>query len=109
MTVLEDFIRCRQKANETAIDEARQNALIEFRKYVAELREFIDADIDSDDPWEGKYDYIFSKEVSQGKVKDFLAQTNLRLDYYDPDMSCEDDVRAYVDALEDLVEEPNGF
>lgn len=43
--------------------------------------------------WEEKYDLIFSDEISL-KVK---------LNYYDPDMGYEDDIRAFMNAFEEHV------
>lgn len=51
-------------------------------------------DVDIDD-WRMKYDLIFSEEISGA-----IAATGFSLDYYDPDTSYEEDVRAYVDAVE---------
>ncbi len=47
--------------------------------------------IASDLPWNEKYNMIFSDEVSG----------QFSLDYYDPDMDYEDDVRAFMSALEE--------
>jgi hypothetical protein len=44
----------------------------------------------SDLEWDQKYDMIFSEEISK----------KFRLDYYDPDTSYEEDVRAFMDALD---------
>lgn len=49
--------------------------------------------------WEIKYDLIFSEAISK-RVSQLI-----RLEYYDPDTSYEEDVRAYVDALENKVAE----
>lgn len=48
--------------------------------------------------WDTKYSLIFSENIS----RQFTAQLDhygIRLDYYDPDSSYEDDVRAYYEAL----------
>ena len=45
--------------------------------------------------WETKYDLIFSNEISGA-----IRQTNITFDWYDPDMGYDDDVIAYVEALE---------
>lgn len=46
-------------------------------------------------PWDEKYDFIFSKEISH----------NFSLDYYDPDTSYEEDVMAFMNALDQYMEE----
>ena len=43
--------------------------------------------------WKKKYDLIFSHEISQ----------QFDFDYYDPDCGYEDDVRAFMNALEDYM------
>lgn len=48
--------------------------------------------------WEDKYRYIFSEDIS-GQVFALMD-----LDYYDPDMDYEDDVRAFMDAFNEEVE-----
>jgi hypothetical protein len=47
--------------------------------------------IASDLEWEEKYDMIFSEEVSR----------KFSLDYYDPDTSYEEDVMAFMNALDE--------
>ena len=49
--------------------------------------------IDSDLPWEDKYDMIFSEEISR----------KFSLDYYDPDTSYQEDVMAFMGALDDYM------
>jgi hypothetical protein len=49
----------------------------------------------SDLSWKKKYDMIFSEEVSQ----------KFSLDYYDPDTSYEDDVNAFMGALDEYMAE----
>lgn len=51
--------------------------------------------------WESKYDFIFNPEFSV-YIRDTL---NFRLDYYDPDTSEEEDVRAYVRALREKADQ----
>jgi hypothetical protein len=43
--------------------------------------------------WEDKFDLIFSKEISG----------NVKLNYYDPDTSYEEDVRAFMNAFQKRV------
>lgn len=49
--------------------------------------------INSDLSWEDKYDMIFSEEISR----------NFSLDYYDPDTSYQEDVMAFMGALDDYM------
>ena len=52
----------------------------------------------SDVSWERKYDRIFAMS---GRISDAAIAAGMgRIDYYDPDASYEEDVRAYVGALE---------
>ena len=50
--------------------------------------------------WGMKYDLIF--KLYQDNVKPARAKLGIDFDWYDPDMGYEDDVRAYVSALEEL-------
>lgn len=45
--------------------------------------------------WEEKYDLIFSE-----KVVAKISLTGIKVEWYDPDTTHEEDVRAYVDAVE---------
>lgn len=56
-----------------------------------EIHEFAKRIIDSDLEWKEKYDIIFSEEVSR----------KFSLNYYDTDTSYEEDVMAFMDALDD--------
>lgn len=49
--------------------------------------------IASDLEWEEKYDMIFSEEISR----------KFSLDYYDPDTSYEEDVMAFMNALDEYM------
>lgn len=49
--------------------------------------------ITSDLEWEEKYDMIFSEEISR----------KFSLDYYDPDTSYEEDVMAFMNALDEYM------
>lgn len=48
--------------------------------------------------WELKYDLIFSEEVSR-KVFSLIREIGTSLEYYDPDSSYEEDLRAFSEAL----------
>ena len=56
----------------------------------------------ADDPWELAFSHVFNASVS-GRIADLCKFANLKLEYYDPDTTYEEDVRAYADALNDLV------
>lgn len=70
------------------IESDEQNLLVILNK--------VDSIYQSEADWEYKYDRIFgmSKEISS-----LLKSLNLTLEYYDPDTTYEEDVRAYVNAL----------
>jgi hypothetical protein len=65
-----------------------------LRSLVAQANEIFDSESLS---WEAKYDLIFSKDISR-KVFDLID-----LRYYDPDTSYEEDVKAFVNALNEKV------
>jgi hypothetical protein len=54
---------------------------------------------DSNLSWETKYDLIFSASISQ------KMHSILRLDYYDPDTTYEEDVRAFCRAAAEKAAE----
>lgn len=54
--------------------------------------------------WDLKYDMIFSENISR-KVFSLLKELGSPLDYYDPDTSEEEDVKAFSDALKEKMEE----
>lgn len=59
---------------------------------------------EEDVDWELKYDTIFSPNISK-RVFALMKELNISFDYYDPDTSYEEDVRAFSDALYSKVEE----
>lgn len=69
-----------------------------LRQLVTEMQEVLD---DSDLHWETKYYVIFSAKNT--KVVPALRSAGLSLDYYDPDTSYEEDARAFVNAVKELV------
>lgn len=58
----------------------------------------------SDEHWSIAYDQIFSEKISKKIYKKF-HKLNIQMHYYDPDSSYEDDVRAYVNAVNEKLEE----
>lgn len=59
---------------------------------------------EEDVDWELKYDNVFSPTVSR-RVFALMKQLGVNFDYYDPDTSYEEDVKAFSDALDSKVEE----
>ena len=51
---------------------------------------------DTDLSWSKKYDKIFSSKIASAIRK------HIRIHYYDPDMSYQDDVTAYIEAINKL-------
>ena len=50
--------------------------------------------------WRTKYDLVFSDDIA-GAVRDL----NIRLEWYDPDTSYEEDVLAYMSAIRERADE----
>ena len=71
------------------------SVLGELKDLHKQVNEIFNSSVD----WEVKYDLIFSKRVS-GKINDLIS-----LDYYDPDTSYEEDVTAFVNALNDKLQD----
>lgn len=67
-----------------------------FIELAKKLRNLVD---DEHVSWELKYDILFSN------LKEDIKKTGFKVDYYDPDTSYEDDVRAFNDAVQRLVPE----
>lgn len=65
-----------------------------------EIFEHIQRIVDSPIEWSTKYDLVFSEAVSES-----IKETGIRIDWSDPDMDYEDDVRAYFGALEEKANE----
>lgn len=56
----------------------------------------------SDQEWELVYDAVFSESISD-RVRELIKIIGMRLDYYDPDSSYEEDVMEYASALNSFV------
>lgn len=70
------------------------NSVLEkLKKIRAKCERIVDSNLE----WDEKYDLIFSEDISL-TVFDLI-----KLDYYDPDTSYEEDVQAFVQALKDKV------
>ena len=72
-------------------------------EWVQERRELLAAMVrvrfivESSAPWDVKYDLVFS--LHQDVIRPGLDAVGINFEYYDPDGSYEDDVRAYDEAL----------
>lgn len=74
---------------------------------IKKLRKILDVALDiqnSDLDEEKKYDMIFSEKISR-QVYSLFNEINVRFEYYDPDTSYEEDVNAFVSALEREVDQ----
>lgn len=58
----------------------------------------------SDIPWETKYKLIFSKNISS-RFNELIEEINEHFSYYDPDSDYEDDVIAFMSAMNEKIEE----
>lgn len=52
--------------------------------------------------WETKYELIFSENISR-KIFTYFKEMNISFDYYDPDTSYEEDVKAFAYAVNNKV------
>ncbi len=69
-------------------------------KILEELRDLqiqVNEIFNSEVSWEVKYDLIFSEQISQ------RVFTLIKLDYYDPDTSYQEDVTAFVNAFNEKM------
>jgi hypothetical protein len=71
--------------------------LVKLNNILIFVNEIYNSDID----WEEKYDLIFTKSVSLYVIRE------ISLDYYDPDTSYEEDVKAFVNAFNEKMAELN--
>lgn len=58
----------------------------------------------SDIPWETKYKLIFSKNISR-RFNELIEEINEHFSYYDPDSDYDDDVIAFMSAMNEKIEE----
>lgn len=54
--------------------------------------------------WETRYEIIFSSQVSK-QIFTYFKEIGIVFDYYDPDTSYEEDVKAFADAVNDKIVE----
>ena len=86
------------KLDDDACNDEEDPMMDKIRRYLA-LADQVFQIADSDAAPEIKYELIFSEYLNRTLSQIF------RLDYYDPDTSCEEDVQAYVSALRDKCAE----
>jgi hypothetical protein len=60
----------------------------------------VDSIFYSDIDWKYKYDMIF--QIGKDHIYSELDSLGIRLDYYDPDTTYEEDVTAFVNALHNI-------
>lgn len=58
----------------------------------------------SDMSWETKYKLIFSKNISR-RFNELIEESNESFSYYDPDSDYDDDVIAFISAMNEKIEE----
>lgn len=58
----------------------------------------------SDIPWKTKYKLIFSKNISR-RFNELIEEINEHFSYYDPDSDYDDDVIAFMSAMNEKIEE----
>lgn len=56
---------------------------------------------ESDLSWENKYEIMFDVRGLRARARAAFVEANVRFEYFDPDTSYEDDVRAFARAFED--------
>lgn len=81
-------------------DQIANNATEQLKKLQKEANEIYNSDI----PWETKYKLIFSKNISH-KFYELIEEINEHFSYYDPDSNYDDDVIAFMSAMNEKIEE----
>lgn len=81
-------------------DQIDNNATEQLKNLQKEANEIYNSDI----PWETKYKLIFSKNISR-KFYELIEEINEHFSYYDPDSSYDDDVIAFISAMNEKIEE----
>lgn len=81
-------------------DQIANNATEQLKKLQKEANEIYNSDI----PWETKYKLIFSKNISR-RFNELIEEINEHFSYYDPDSDYEDDVIAFMSAMNEKIEE----
>lgn len=73
--------------------------IADFAHQVDRANRIIAAD---DLTWEEKYDLIFCPDLST-KCFEIAKSLGEKIDYYDPDTSCKEDVEAFVAAVNEYI------
>ena len=93
----------KQSVSSILDEDSGGGVLRELQKIDEKLDRLLDA-ADTDSDWEQVYTHVF-KVVSR-QVKPLLQQIGKRFpDYYDPDTTYEEDVRAWVEAFKKVYAE----
>lgn len=90
----EDLI---EKALQATYGERKGKMKTDKQKLLKQIRKVQTTFEDDTLDWEQKYDAIFDRHGS--KISLLLHKVGIRLEYYDPDTTYEEDVTAYVRAL----------
>lgn len=81
-------------------DQIDNNATEQLKNLQKEANEIYNSDM----PWETKYKLIFSKNISR-RFNELIEEINEHFSYYDPDCDYEDDVIAFMSAMNEKIEE----
>lgn len=80
-------------------EETGKQGVINKLNAIIELSQMATSIVASEASWETKYEIIFND------ISNAVEEADSRIEYYDPDSSYEDDVRAFVSALSDRANE----
>ncbi len=81
------------------IKEETEKQLKDLKDLLDDIQYIIDSPIWSE---EEKYEKIFSENVSK-KVFSLFREIGTKLDYYDPDSSCQEDYMAFYQAFQEKM------
>lgn len=81
-------------------DQIDNNVVQQLKNVQKEANEIYNSDM----PWETKYKLIFSKNISR-KFNELIEEINEHFNYYDPDSDYDDDVIAFMSAMNEKIEE----
>lgn len=81
-------------------DQIDNNVVQQLKNVQKEANEIYNSDM----PWETKYKLIFSKNISR-KFNELIEEINEHFSYYDPDSDYDDDVIAFMSAMNEKIEE----
>jgi hypothetical protein len=78
------------------------NELLGLYSYCHDLELAAHADGDSDAEWEKVFNAVFEGGVSR-RVQKIASELGIGFDWYDPDTTYEEDARAFINGLGELV------